>query len=510
MPLALSAGLSALPIVTILGLMLIWRWSAARAGLAGLVLALALAWLLFGFGQGGRDLPATRGTAGALLEAVFISLTILWIIFPALCIHHLQVRTGATDHIRALLAHVSDDPRIVAIVVAWFFALFLEGVAGFGTPIALAAPLLVGAGFSPITAVILVLIGHAVGVSFGAVGTPVMAQEAATGLPGAQIAAATAAYHAPLGWLMLMFMVWLVARARPEDMAGRGPVWGWALLAGGLFLLPYYLIARFIGPELPTLGGALIGGVAFVLIHRAWYARLGQVEALSLSGRQIVAASLPYLVLLGLILVSRLVPPVTDALRSIEWSWRYADVFSGRIQPLYHPGTLLFLGFLGAAWMRRTPTGVVWEAMRLSAIQLVGVTLALLAMLALARVMLHADMITTLATAAASAGGIWPFLAPFVGVLGSFVTGSATASNILFSDFQKATAEALGKPVLPLVAAQGFGAAVGNLICPHNVIAGCATVGLKDREGEILARTLIACLVYAACGGALALWVYAA
>lgn len=169
------------------------------------------------------------------------------------------------------------------------------------------------------------------------------------------------------------------------------------------------------------------------------------------------------------------------------------------------------LGFLIAALARGSSAPVILESMRHALLMLSGVVLALVLMLGLARVMLHAGLIDTLAEAAASgAGGAWPFLAPFIGVLGSFVTGSATASNILFTDFQYATATALGMAALPLIAAQGFGAAVGNMVCPHNVIAGCATVGLKDREGEILARTLIACLVYAACGGALALWVYAA
>ena len=160
------------------------------------------------------------------------------------------------------------------------------------------------------------------------------------------------------------------------------------------------------------------------------------------------------------------------------------------------------LGFLIAALARGSSAPVILESMRHALLMLSGVVLALVLMLGLARVMLHAGLIDTLAEAAASgAGGAWPFLAPFIGVLGSFVTGS----NILFTDFQYTTATALGMAALPLIAAQGFGAAVGNMVCPHNVIAGCATVGLKNREGEILARTVVVALVYAAAGGALAL-----
>jgi lactate permease len=146
---------------------------------------------------------------------------------------------------------------------------------------------------------------------------------------------------------------------------------------------------------------------------------------------------------------------------------------------------------------------------RLALRQLVPVTLALVAMLAISRVMVYAGMIDALAAAAAlAAGAAWPFFAPFVGVLGTFVTGSATASNILFTDFQQATAQRLDAPVLPLLGAQGFGAAVGNIVCPHNVIAAGATVRLAGREGDVLRRTAPVAVLYALLGGLLALLVF--
>lgn len=501
----MHALLAAMPIVVILALMLALGWSATRAGIVGLALALGLVFTAFTFPVG---ITPVQGVVGVSAEALFIAFSVLWIIFPALCIHHYQLLTGAIDHIRAALAQISDDPRIVALVIAWFFALFMEGVAGFGTPIALAAPLLVSAGFSPISAVTLVLIGHAAGVSFGAVGTPIMPQVASTGLSADALAAATAAYHAPLGWIMLAAMMLIVARERSEELVGRKPIWGWAFLAGVLFLLPYWLIACWIGPELPTIGRALIGGIAFIMIYRYWHKRRDTEHRASFCARDIVLASTPYLVVLALILATRLIPPLQENLSGITLGWQAWHAFHGRIQPFYHPGTLLMAGFLIAALARGGGVAPILQSMRHAATMLGGVVLALVIMLALARVMLHAGLISTLADAAASgAGGYWPFLAPFIGMLGSFVTGSATASNILFTDFQFATATALGLAALPLVAAQGFGAAVGNMICPHNVIAGCATVELKNREGEILARTVVVALVYAAAGGLLA-WGY--
>lgn len=176
----LEPFLAAAPIAAMLGLMLGARWSAARAGAAGLVGALAIAWIAFPF----PDVDGDRalGTAGALAEAVFTAAAILWIVLPALAIHRLQGGTGAVDDLRRGLASLSSDPRLTALLLAWFFALLLEGAAGFGTAAALAAPFLVALGMTPIAAVTAAMLGHAVGVTFGAVGTPLVPQVESTGV----------------------------------------------------------------------------------------------------------------------------------------------------------------------------------------------------------------------------------------------------------------------------------------------------------------------------------------
>lgn len=495
--------LAALPIALILALMLGLGWPAARAGSAGLAVALALGWLVFAVpGTAFGDLGPLPAAAGALAEAIFTAATILWIIFPALCIHQLQTRVGAIETLRATLERIAPDPRLAAIVVAWFFALFIEGAAGFGTTIALAAPLLVGLGLSPVAALSAALLGHAVGVSFGAVGTPVLPQMAATGLGGREIAGATGLFHGLLGWVMLLFTVGVVRRALAGAGAGSGPIWGYVAAAAALFLAPMLAIAWWVGPELPTLGGALLGGLGFVALLRLRGAPAGAGPG----GAGLARAAAPYLVLIAAVLLTRLVAPLREALQGAEVGWEWRGTFRGAFQPLYHPGTMLLLSFAAAALWQRAPAPAVRGAMGAAARQLGGVALALVAMLALSRVLVHAGMIDALASAAAAGlGGAWPLAAPFIGVLGTFVTGSATASNILFTDFQRATALDAGLPVLLVVAAQGFGAAVGNIICPHNIIAGGATVGLSGEVGPVLRRTLGACLLYAALGGALAL-----
>lgn len=504
-PFPVTVLLAATPILLILATMTAFRWTAAAAGALALAVTVPIALLAFGYGapeagEGGRGVAL----AGAFAEAGFVTATVIWIIFPALCIYEAQVRGGAFDTLRAALARLSDDPRILALLVAWFFALFIEGVAGFGTPVALAAPLLVTLGFQPVAAVTLVLIGHAAGVSFGAVGTPVVPLEAASGLDPAAIAAAMGLMHGLIGWILLVFVVRIAGAAAPA--AGRPPVVGWAALAAVFFLLPYLAVAWFVGPELPTVAAALVGGLGFAAVVRRRSAASKAGDGSSVPAGLLVRAAAPYLVLLALVLATRLIPDLQALTRGVTLSWTLADSFRGAVQPLHHPGTLLFAGFLLGGLLQGRGAGDLAVAARAAAMRLPLVLLALFAMLGIARLMVHAGMVDALAAAAAAhLGPAWPLLAPLIGILGTFVTGSSTASNILFADFQAATAGALGLPVLWIIAAQGFGSAVGNIVCPHNIIAGAATVGLKGGEGEVLKRTLAACALYALAGGVLVL-----
>ena len=508
----LEALTAAAPIAVILVAMVFFRRSAAFAGILGLVLTVLLTVVYFGFPElTALERPVIAGLTGSFSEAGFTAITILWIIFGALCLHQLQMQTRAINSLRSSLGALSDDPRLIAVLIAWFFALFLEGAAGFGTPIALAAPFLVGFGFSPLQAVTIALIGHSVGVSFGAVGTPIIPQLAITDWTPVQISGATADFHAPIGAVMLAIVLFLVTRKAREEGADMEPVAGWFILAAAGFLIPMWLIARNVGPELPTMGGAVIGAALFVVALRLFHKTNGSVAVDEHSDDQDEAkmplwrAASPYLVVIALILVTRLIGPVQSALMAVELSWELFGQFQGTFQPLYHPGTILVTGFLVGGLLQHADRSDFKEATLKALKMLVPVTIALVAMLAISRVMVHAQMIDILADAAAMlAGGSWPAFAPVVGALGTFVTGSATASNILFTDFQIATADRLDFDELRLIGAQGFGAAVGNIVCPHNIIAGCATVGIAGREGEVLQRTLGACAIYLILGGALA------
>jgi len=490
---AFAAALAAAPIVLILVLMLPLQWSAARAGLAGLALAAVLAVPFFGFGAATTGLAASA--VGVAAEGGFVALTILWILWPALALHEHQQRSGAIDALRRGLGRLGDRRPLQVLLVGWFVALFFEGAAGFGTPVALAAPLLVSLGLAPVKAVVLALLGHAVGVSFGALGTPVLAQAELTGLDPQAIAWQTAALHAALGALMMVFF------ARSMVSAGLSPGFWWAAGAAAGFLLPCLLLAGLLGPELSTLGAALLGAAMFAA---AMYWRRGRTLGLEPDDAGPWRALLPYAVLVVLVLVTRTLTPLVDLLSGWELHWQLPGGFRGSMQPLRHPGTLLLLALLIGARMQGVSLYSLGPAFSASARRLLPVTAALLTMLALSRLMLHAGMIGALEQAAVQGlRGSWPLVAPAIGALGSFVTGSATASNILFTSLQAQTAQALGIAPVLIVAAQGFGAAIGNIICPHNVIAGAATVGLAGREGEVLRQTALPCVLYLTAGGLL-------
>ncbi|GAA1699788.1 L-lactate permease [Microcella alkalica] len=508
--------LAAVPVLVVLVLMTLLRWSAARAGLVTAALTLAVAVAAFGFGTEEGDLPLAFALVGVTAEAGFIALTILGIIGPALGIHLLQRATGAAARLRLALAVLHPDPRLGALLVAWFFALFLEGAAGFGTPIALAAPFLVAAGMSPVAAVAAALVGHAAGVSFGAVGTPVLAQATiasslfAEATPAA-LAQAVTPYHFAFGWILLVALLLIIGRSYGDL---RGLI-GWGALAWVTFFVPYALISWFIGPELPSLGGALVGALVFSAVL-AWRRECAAVRAgahhphpdaseAALPEISILRAAAPYLVLVAVVLVTRLIPPVKAVLQSLVIAWELPGGFLGSVQPLYHPTTLLTVAFITGAVLQRASWRRVRIAIVTATMQLGPVLLALLGMILIARTMSASGMTADLALAAASTGLLWPLIAPAVGVFGSFITGSATASNLLFTDLQLSTAQRLGASELPLLGAQGYGAAIGNLIAPGNIVAAAATVNLTGREGDVLRRTLPWVLLCTALGGGLAL-----
>lgn len=488
-----AAWWAASPLLVTLGLMLLAGWSVARAAAAGVALALVLA--LGPFAAAG---PPDTLLAGVGAEAAFQTATILWVLWPALALFHHQTASGRFEHLRLRLARLAPAPGLQAFLLAWFLALFLEGAAGFGTPAAIVAPLLVALGLPPLAAVSMALVGHAAGVAFGALGTPLMAQASVTGVAPAVLVMPTALLNTASA-TALMAMLWWMARRVPAATPGHPgfavPVWVAVLLLLA-FLAPKLVLAASGGPELPTLGGALLGLaiVAAALVATGARRGSGIRHNREAAEGQVLRDAAPYLLLVALVLATRSLPGVPEALAAAQWEWRIGEAFAGQVNPLVHPGSLLLLALVLGCRLQRQPLASLGPALHAAAKRLVPVALALFAMLVLSRLMLHAGLIDALQSGlVAAVGNGWPWMAPALGALGSFVTGSATASNLLFAPLQAETAAQLGLPPAWVLAAQGVGAAVGNIVCPHNLVAAAATVGLAGREGELLRRTLPAC-----------------
>lgn len=475
-PPGLTLAAAAAPLVVVLVAML-WRgWPALRAGALALLVALVVAAARFGWGSADDAL-------GVLAESLFLTATIVWILLPALALHHLQERSGAHEALKLGLTQLTRDRATQVLILGWFLALFFEGAAGFGTPVALTAPLLVTLGLPAVRALAISLVGHCLGVAFGALATPLLTQATLTGVSPEALAWRTALLLAAVGPLVLV--TWrLLCPVGPLR-----PPMRMTALALVAFLGPCAAIATFVGPELATLGGALLGLVLFMLVGRR-----GRPSA---EPRPSLKAVLwPFAVLVALVLVTRLVPPVSLALKALTMDWSLVDGrYHGSVALLLHPGTLLLLAFVVGGPLGGAQPSSLAEALGVASRRLAPVAASMVVMLGLSRLMLHAGLLEALeAGAVASVGRLWPAVAPSVGAVGSFVTGSATASNVLFGALQAETARTLGLSPEWVGAAQNVGAALGNVISPQNVIAGAVTVGATGDEGAVLRLTIPICL----------------
>lgn len=510
--------------------------------------------------------------AGATVNGVVTALTLLFIIFGAILLVQTVQESGAIRAIRTGFTDLSPDRRIQAIIIAWLFGAMIEGASGFGTPAAVAAPLLVAIGFPAMAAVLVTLIIQSTPVSFGAVGTPMLVG-VNTGLSGSDevlgaiepatlaeyvtsIAAQVAMVHALVGFVVPLLMVGMLTRffgANRSFMEGFR-VWKFALFAGIAFTLPYFIVGWFLGPEFPSLIGGLIGLLIVVPAARRgfllpkdrfdfpardgtndhWYGTLGASEAaeeeLEGSGQPIslIRAWSPYLVIAVLLVATRVITPIKDALTSPEATMALENVFGSGIdvkaQLLYSPGAILILASLLSVFIYRMKLSAYGRAWAASGRTMVLAAPALLLAVPMVQVFLNTglgpldSMPLVLAQGVSGVvGEAWPLFAPIIGAMGAFIAGSNTISNMMFSLFQFSAAEQIGlgaTGAMTVVTLQAIGGAAGNMICVHNVVAASAVVGLSNREGEIIRMTLIPMAYYVVQAGLIGMaliygWVWA-
>jgi lactate permease len=539
--LGLQAFLALLPIALGGTLLVGFRVPARHAMPAAYVTAAAV-------GLWAWRMSPTR-VAAASVQGLFLTFDLLFIIFGALLLLHTLERSGGVAAIRRSFHGISDDRRIQVVIVAWLFGSFIEGAAGFGTPAAIAAPLLVALGFPAAAAVMLGMMVQSTAVTFGAVGTPVLvgiqgglggeefsAQLAAAGIDMMGylrlVTAKAVLLHATAGVLMPTWMVVMLTRFYGENRSWTEglKVLPFTLFGGLAFTVPYVLFGTFLGPEFPSLLGAPVGLAIVVTAARRgfllptdtwrfpareawqddWVSGLEEEMADVPEGRRISTgmAWAPYL-LVGVLLVITRLPslPVGAWLKAPALSWNdiLGTGISATTTPLYLPGFILLVVVAATAVMHRMRASDVGAAVRSSARVLLGAGIVLVFTVPMVRIYINSDVngagllsmpIAMAEWVAGNVGQVWPMFAGVTGALGAFIAGSNTVSNLMFSAFQYGVAERLAMSTVMIVALQAVGAAAGNMIAIHNVVAASATVGLLGREGSTLRKTILPTLYY--------------
>ncbi|MDR2726128.1 MAG: L-lactate permease [Candidatus Adiutrix sp.] len=568
MSLELLAIVAGLPIAAALVLMAGLRWPATRA--------MPLAWLICAVSAIAVWGLTPKYVIALSLQGVVTAVGVLIIVFGALLILFTMQQSGGMETIQFGMQNISRDKRVQAIIIGYMFAAFIEGAAGFGTPGALAAPLLLSLGYPPLAAGVVCLVFNSFPVTFGAVGTPILIgltplksaveNAAASGLVGGSftdypsfckaIGEFVTMMHGPMAIILPIFMMGFLTRFYGQNRTWKEgfAIWKYCLMAGLCFVTPYVFFAWAMGPEFPSLIGGLVGlGVLISLTKKGvcvpkdnwdfgpqsgWEAEWTGTIATSTKTEfkphmSQFMAWLPY-VIIGAILVLTRIPSLglqgwlTKQMLAFNGILGYQGV-NASLQYLYLPGTVPFtLVALLTILLHKMSGEKAAAAWKTTIAKMKAPTIALISAVALVSIFRGSGANPEAAAAAAAAGqtftampsmplalaktigavagGIWPLLAPFVGGLGAFITGSNTVSDLLFAQFQWDMAELMNMPRQIIVAAQAVGGAAGNMICIHNIVAVGAVVGMTGKEGLFLRKTFWPFLLYGTVSGLIALF----
>ena len=546
MPESLLALIALTPILVALVLMVGMRMSAAKAmPLAWLtcVAAALLAW----------QLPV--GYVAALSVQGFIgAIDVLIIVFGALLILHTLQASGGMETIQYGMQNISRDMRVQAIIIGYMFAAFIEGAAGFGTPAALAAPLLLSLGFPPMGAAVLCLVFNSFPVTFGAVGTPILVGFGASIKDVVQIAVeagklgsldafwmsigqTATMMHGPMIFLLPIFMLGFITRFFGPNRSWKEgfAAWRFCVFAAFAFIVPYLFFAWFVGPEFPSLIGGLVGlGIVVVGARKGfcvpkdvwtfgdsskWEA--SWTGAIAFAGKtefkphmSQFRAWLPYIIIGAILVLTRIESFGLKGWLNTNGVVTFTNLLgyekiSHTMKLLYLPGTIPFaLVALLTVVLHKMPGDKAVAAWVDTLKKMKAATIALMASVALVKIFqgsgMNPDMAAVIPsmpvvmakTIAGMLGSVWPMVASFVGGLGAFITGSNTVSDMLFGLFQWNIAGELNLSRTIILASQAAGGAMGNMICIHNIVAVATVVGLSGREGEILKKTFWPFMLY--------------
>ena len=494
--LGLSFLIAALPIVVVLVGLGVLRRPAWQASLAGLVVAFVIAITIWG-------LPVNLAVNAVFNGAVFAVWPVMWIVFNAMLLYNVAVVSGRFDAFRRwTLQHLPNDRRVVLVAIGFCFGALLEGVAGFGTPVAITSSLLILVGFPPLEALVFVLIFNTAPVAFGALGAPVTVLGAVTGLPAATLGAMIGR-QLPFMALMLPFYVMFVYGGLRSVKA----LWPMLLVAGGSFAVSQFVASNYIDYSLTDVLaslGSLIVTLGFLMVWKpAPNAEFAILRTPAVPGARtdvpaiqgwlpwvIVSATVILWTTFGIFKIGQFSLPWPGLDKAISITLYNAKPYAAVyvFQPLASGTGILVAALITAAVCGLGLGGFVDSILKTAKqIWLAVVTVCLI--VGLAYLMNYSGLAYTLGKGVASVGGLFVILSPFLGWVAVFLSGSDTSGNALFGNLQVVAARQLNLSPVLFAAANSSGGVMGKMISPQNIATGVSVTDLKGREGEVFART---------------------
>jgi L-lactate transport len=513
--LGFSVLLAALPVLTLLLLLGVFRRPAWLAGLCGLAVTFLLATLAY-------RMPVQTAVGAATLGVAFGLFPITWLIFWALILFRVTVESGQFEIIKDSIGRLTPDPRLQALLIAFAFGAFLEGAAGFGTPVAIAASMLIGLGFSPFSASAICLLTNTAPVAFGSIGIPIITLAGITGLPLDKLSGAIGAICTPIAVLIPTYLILAIG-----GVSATSGIWLPLLVAGSVFGAAQLLISTYVGPQLTDILAAIAAIAALVVILRLRrrqpvaasmlkrFAHMGAASSAELSieeriiptysAGKVLYAWMPYGLLVACVILwgwkplQRILERTTITL---HWPLLHDIVY--RMPPIvaapspYHaifalnylttPGTACMIAtLLSVASLRMGPTRFGRVLLGVTK-QLALPTATVSSVLAIAFLMNYCGATATLGLAFAATGRLFPFFSALLGWMGVFLTGSDTSSNALFGNLQVVTAQRLGFSPILMAAANSSGGVMGKMISLQTIAIAAAATGLNSAEQARLFR----------------------
>ncbi|WP_448162925.1 L-lactate permease [Bacillus mobilis] len=512
----ISAAVALIPIIFFFLALAVFRMKGYVAGFITVVLTILVA--LFAY-----KMPFTMAMAATGYGFLYGLWPIAWIIIMSVFLYKISVKTGQFDVIRASVLSITNDHRLLVILIGFSFGAFLEGAAGFGAPVAITAALLAGLGLNPLYAAGLCLIANTAPVAFGAMGIPITVAGQVTGIDPHKIGQ-MAGHQLPfLSLFVPFFIVFLM-----DGFKGVRQTWPALFVAGSSFAITQFITATFLGPELPDITSALVSLVSLSLFLKVWQPKEiyqskeanSEVAATTtatsmpkLTVGKVVKAWSPFIILTVMVVIwsqsffKALFAP-GGALESLVFKFEVpglhnlvmkAEPIVNKLTPyeailkldiLSATGTAILIACIISIFILKMSAKDAVVTFKETLNELKMPILSIGFVLGFAFIANYSGLSSTLALALAGTGGLFPFFSPFLGWIGVFLTGSDTSANALFSNLQAITAQQVGVSEVLLVAANTTGGVTGKMISPQSIAIACAAVGLAGKESDLFRFTV--------------------